>query len=87
MALTVYLAENTVGVPFVDAYARILNFGGDRESVRYHVAVYATKEARDAGRMVVSSFVFDCPTPTGEILPGLYAHLKSQPGFEAAKDC
>jgi hypothetical protein len=87
MALIFSLQQSSVGVPFDEAYARILNFDGDRDGIRYYVTVHANKNARDSGLAIVAHHHFWCPLPTGELLPELYAHLKSQPGFETAKDC
>ena len=87
MALVLSLPQSFVGVPFDEAYARILNFDGDRDGIRYYVTVHANKNARDNGLAIVSNHHFWCPLPTGDIMPALYADLKTRPGFEDAKDC
>jgi len=87
MALKLSIPTSSVGIPFTDAYARITNIFGNKDQVQYQVAVYATADARQANAQDVAQHAFYCPTPQGNLMDGLYADLKLQPGFEGAVDC
>jgi hypothetical protein len=87
MALKLSIPTSSVGIPFTEAYARITNIFGNKDQVQYQVAVYATEDARQANAQDVAQHAFYCPTPQGNIMDGLYADLKLQPGFEGAEDC
>jgi len=87
MALRISIPTSNVGVAFSDAYARITNVFARKEGCQYQVAVYATADARQAEAALVAEHAFYAPLPQGNLLDGLYADLKQQPGFEAAVDC
>lgn len=87
MALKLSIPTSSVGIPFTEAYARITNIFGNKDQVQYQVAVYATADARQANAQDVAQHAFYCPTPQGNLMDGLYADLKMQPGFEGAEDC
>jgi hypothetical protein len=87
MALKLSIPTSSVGIPFTEAYARITNIFGNKDQVQYQVAVYATEDARQANAQDVAQHAFYCPTPQGNIMDGLYADLKLQPGIEGAEDC
>jgi hypothetical protein len=87
MALKISIPTSSVGVPFTEAYARITNIFGNKDQVQYQVAVYATEDARQANAQDVAQHAFYCATPQGNIMEGLYADLKTQPGFENTEDC
>jgi len=87
MALKLSIPTSSVGIPFTEAYARITNIFGNKDQVQYQVAIYATADARQANAQEVAQHAFYCPTPQGNLMDGLYADLKTQPGFESAEDC
>ena len=87
MALKLSIPTSSVGIPFTEAYARITNIFGNKDQVQYQVAIYATADARQANAQEVAQHAFYCPTPQGNLMDGLYADLKTQPGFENAEDC
>ena len=87
MALKLSIPTSSVGIPFTEAYARITNIFGNKDQVQYQVAVYATADARQANAQDVAQHAFYCATPQGNLMDGLYADLKTQPGFEGAEDC
>ena len=87
MALKLSIPTSSVGIPFTEAYARITNIFGNKDQVQYQVAVYATADARQANAQDVAQHAFYCATPQGNLMDGLYADLKMQPGFEGAVDC
>lgn len=87
MALKLSITTSNVGVPFAQAYARITNIHGNKDQVQYQVSVSANADARQANAQEVAQHAFYCPTPTDNLMPSLYADLKTQVGFEAAVDC
>ena len=87
MALKISITNSNVGVPFAEAYARITNIHGNKDQVQYQVSVSANADARQANAQEVAQHAFYCPTPTGNLMDGLYADLKQQVGFEDAQDC
>jgi hypothetical protein len=87
MALKISIPTSSVGVPFTEAYARITNIFANKDQTQYQVAVYATADARQANAQDVAQHAFYCATPQGNIMEGLYADLKTQPGFENTEDC
>jgi hypothetical protein len=87
MALKISIQNSNVGVPFTEAYARITNIFGNKDQVQYQVSVSANADARQANAQEVASHAFYCATPQGNLMDGLYAHLKTQAGFENAIDC
>lgn len=87
MALKLSLQTSNVGVPFPEAYARITNIFANKDSCQYQVSISATADARQANAQEVAQHAFYCATPQGNLMDGLYADLKTQPGFEGAEDC
>lgn len=87
MALKISIPTSDLGVPFYEAYARITGFSGDKSRLQYQVCVSANAEARQANAGYVATHAFYCPVPPSNIMDGLYADLKTQPGFENAEDC
>ena len=86
MALQLNLDQSSVGVPFSDAYAKINTFHGNKDSVQYMVLIYATEGARQGNAKEVGMQGYQCMMPQGPLLEGLYADLKTRPGFENATD-
>jgi hypothetical protein len=87
MALKISIPTSNVGVPFADAYARITNIYANKDQCQYQVSVSANADARQANAQEVAQHAFYCATPQGNLMDGLYADLKTQPGFEGAEDC
>jgi len=87
MALKISIPTSNVGIPFTDAYARITNIFANKDRVQYQVSVSANADARQANAQEVASHAFYCATPQGNLMDGLYADLKTQPGFENSIDC
>lgn len=87
MALKISIQTSNVGIPFTEAYARITNIFANKDQCQYQVAVYATADARQANAQDVAQHAYYCATPQGNLMDGLYAHLKMQAGFEGAEDC
>lgn len=87
MALKISIPTSSVGVPFMEAYARITNIFANKDQCQYQVSVNANEDARHANAQEVAQHAFYCATPQGNLMEGLYADLKQQPGFESAEDC
>lgn len=87
MALKISIPTSNVGVPFTEAYARITNIFANKDQCHYQVSVSANADARQANAQEVAQHAFYCATPQGNLMDGLYADLKLQPGFESAVDC
>ena len=89
MAVETNVQETGIGVSFPSAYARIVDFRGDKTSIHYHVAVYATAEAREKNSSPIETHMFACSYPQGavDLLPYLYSNLKQQSRFENSEDC
>tara|TARA_R110000868_G_scaffold300295_4_gene560741 strand:- start:4276 stop:4545 length:270 start_codon:yes stop_codon:yes gene_type:complete len=89
MAVETNVQETGIGVSFPNAYARIVDFRGDKTSIHYHVAVYATAEAREKSSSPIETHMFACQSPQGsiELFPYLYTNLKQQERFIGSEDC
>lgn len=91
MALKFDLQNSKFGIPFIGAYAKVINFNGNKDVINYTVDAYASKEARDTNSSSIAYMAFTCPYPFAlqydNIIQGLYEHLKLQSGFENAEDC
>jgi hypothetical protein len=78
------------GIELTNAYAKIEHYhgrnSGDESHANYEVYLFASAGARSSNKAPVASFGFTCPTPVGDILPALYADLKTQEPFTAAVD-
>jgi len=87
MALTFNIENTTVGAAFNAAYAKIVDFHGQNNGrVMVVVDVFASQSARQQDAKPVHRFAYDLPVPNGDLMPGLYASLKSMPEFEGAQD-
>lgn len=89
MAIQIALQSSDVGLAFAAAYVRISRFSGGKERVNYSADAFASQEARASGAKPVGTQRFDLATAdvAGDILPALYADLKTRPGYENAEDC
>ena len=89
MAIQINIQETGIGISFPKAYVRIVDFRGDKNSIQYLVAVYATAEAREKNYSFIETHYFACPMPQGgvDLLPYLYANLKQQERFANCEDC
>lgn len=89
MAVQTEVQETGIGVAFPKAYARIVDYRGDKNSIQYLVATYATAEAREKSSSPIETHMFACPAPQGavELLSYLYENLKQQDRFLDAQDC
>lgn len=86
MALGLSIEQSNVGIPFANAYAKIVSFQGNKDRLLYTVLIYATESARQANAKEVAYVVHECSTPQENIMQGLYSHLKQQVGFQNSVD-
>ena len=80
-----YNAPET-GLEVNGAYMRIHGYHGNKDGMRFDVEVFVSKQARDAGMQNTGFLHFMCPVQPGDILPALYAYLKTLPEFANAID-
>lgn len=79
--------KTSFGIELQDAYAKILDYTGNKDMLTYRVLVYANEQARNDLADTVYSFTYETVPPTENILPSLYAHLKTFELFANAEDC
>lgn len=89
MALTVDLAETSIGAAIPGAYLRIVKMEADKEWIRVHVEAHVSAQARREGRQPVLATTHGLETPnvTGDLFPAVYAALKALPAYAGATDC
>ena len=92
MALQLNITETEVGASFNSAYAKIVSFHGENMPdfgimVNFIVDCYASSAAREQNARPVHRMHFDIKLPEGDLMVGLYNHLKTLPEFEGAEDC
>lgn len=87
MALILSNRPTPYGV-VVAAYVKIGAFTGSKDTgVEYSVSTYLSEAARLANATPVLEEIFATNYPAdGDLLAGLYADLKTKPGYEAAVD-
>lgn len=90
MALILPLApnENSVGVAFPEAYAKIGDYFGNKNTIQYQVAVWADATARQANYAPIrqDAYYVEVADLTGDIMPALYADLKTHPPYDKGID-
>jgi hypothetical protein len=86
MALKLDLDHTDIGVPLAGAYARITNWTGNKDQTQFIVEFYASEEARHNSARSARTEAYHVATPDAPSLSGMYAWLKTQPGYETAED-
>ena len=90
MALQLQITNTEVGASFDAAYAKIIAFHGENvpdQIVEIVVDFYASSAAREANARPVQRLPYHTTLPSGDLMAGLYAYLKSLPEFASAVDC
>jgi hypothetical protein len=91
MALSISLAETSVGIPLADTYARITFMRCDKDQTLLQITHYANADARKANATPIYDRTFFAPTV--ELRSGStpleigYAWLKTQVEYINAVDC
>ena len=84
------LAVNTqFGVPAPDAYARITNFYGTKDQLQVQVAIYFNADAREQNLSTVkeNAHYIAMEDLKGDLIPAIYAVLKTMADYQGAQDC
>jgi len=74
------------GLALPTAYAKVQAFAGDRTTLDVSVAWFVSQAARAADKRPLQVQRVTMPTPTGDLLTGIYTHLKSRADFAGAVD-
>lgn len=89
MALKLNIGQTHFGVPAPEAYARITNFYGTKDNLQVQVAIYYNQDARDQNMATVreDAHYIAIEDLKGDIIPAIYAVLKTFAQYEGAEDC
>ena len=89
MALKLNLPTTQFGVPAPQAYAKITNFFGNKDQIQVQVAVYYDENARAENRSTVmeNAHYINVEDLKGDLIPAIYAVLKTFSQYEGAEDC
>lgn len=88
MALQLNLASTQFGVPAPQAYARITNFFGSKDSIQVQVAIYYDANARNENMATVMEHAhyINLEDLKGDLIPAIYGVLKTFSQYEGAID-
>lgn len=87
MALKVNHTQEETGLVITDAYVRIGKFSGDKDLTGFNYQVFVSEQTRLDGKGPIQVIQGLLPTPTTDLIPALYTHLKTLPEFTNAIDC
>mgnify|MGYP006269976479 CR=1 FL=1 len=89
MALELKLEQTQFGVPAPKAYARVTNFFGNKDQMQVQVAIYYDKNAKDSNLSTVKeeAHYINIEDLKGDIIPAIYAVLKTLDQYKNSKDC
>ena len=90
MALQLNLTQTQFGSPAPQAYAKITNFFGNKDNIQVQVAVYFSKDARDANMSTVMEHAHYIGLADlagkGELMTAIYTVLKTMSTYLGATD-
>ena len=90
MALQLNLTQTQFGSPAPQAYAKITNFFGNKDNIQVQVAVYFSKDARDANMSTVMEHAHYIGLADlagkGELMTAIYTVLKTMSTYEGSTD-
>ena len=88
MALQLNLASTQFGVPAPQAYARITNFFGSKDSIQVQVAIHYDANARHGNMSTVleHAHYINLEDLKGDLIPAIYGVLKTFSQYEGAID-
>ena len=90
MALQLNLTTTQFGSPAPQAYAKITNFFGNKDNIQVQVAVYFSKDARDANMSTVLEhahyIAIEDLNGKGDLIPAIYEVLKTMSPYLGATD-
>ena len=87
MALKLSVATQ-FGVPAPEAYAKITNFYGTKDQLQVQVAIYFNADAREQNLSTVkeNAHYIAMEDLKGDLIPAIYAVLKTFADYEGAVD-
>jgi len=87
MALRLSVATQ-FGAPAPDAYARITNFYGTKDSLQVQVAIYYNEDARHQNMSTVreNAHYIAMEDLKGDLIPAIYEVLKTMADYQGAVD-
>ena len=87
MALKLAVATQ-FGVPAEEAYAKITNFYGTKDQLQVQVAIYFNADAREQNLSTVkeNAHYIAMEDLKGDLIPAIYAVLKTFADYEGAVD-
>ena len=88
MALKLSVATQ-FGVPAPEAYAKITNFYGTKDQLQVQVAIYFNADAREQNLSTVkeNAHYIAMEDLKGDLIPAIYAVLKTMADYQGAEDC
>ena len=90
MALQLNLTQTQFGSPAPQAYAKITNFFGNKDNIQVQVAVYFSKDARDANMSTVMEhahyIAIEDLNGKGDLIPAIYEVLKTMSPYLNSTD-
>jgi hypothetical protein len=90
MALQINLTETRFGVPAPEAYARVTNFHGTKDSIHVQVAVHYNEAAKQANKTTVQEHAHYISLQDlvgkGDLLPAIYSVLKTMAPYAGSID-
>ena len=87
MALKLSVATQ-FGVPAPEAYAKITNFYGTKDQLQVQVAIYFNADAREQNLSTVkeNAHYIAMEDLKGDLIPAIYAVLKTMADYQGAVD-
>jgi hypothetical protein len=90
MALQLNLTQTQFGSPAPQAYAKVTNLFGNKDNIQVQVAVYFSKDARDANMSTVMEhahyIAIEDLNGKGDLIPAIYEVLKTMAPYLGATD-
>jgi hypothetical protein len=88
MALKITAINPTTGLPETQAYARITNFYGTKDSIQVQVAIHATETARHGNLQTIkeNAHYISIADLKGDLIPAIYGVLKTYTDYAGAED-
>lgn len=79
--------DSSFGITFTTAYAKILNFSGDSDTVTFSIAIWHDIASYEAGDKYLDIFTYTVPYDTSTAISNMYTYLKTNIAlFSAATD-
>jgi hypothetical protein len=88
MALQFNLESTQFGIPAPQAYLKIASFVGTKDQIQVQVAIYFNEDARQNDMTTIhdANHQIAIDDLKGDLLPAIYAVLKTLSAYEGAED-